>query len=355
MYARDRSTIEYTMNMRFATEAEIQQWDTIVPQNPDGGNVLQGFVFTDLKRASGWTIRHIICDTAAMTAMEKRIPLLGRVWYIPKGPGVTSAKELQTVVDELQPFAKKHGVFTVKIEPELPLGTDLSALGLVPTQPIQYNCSTVVVDLHDNLETIMKNLPQKGRHAIKRAERDGVVVKMVESTPENCDIMYELFTETATGAGFAIRSRQYYHDFYQRYGEAGQGQLFFAYFDGKLIAGAYALIYGNRSTYKDGASTREKITYGGSHYLQWKVIEWAKSRGSVAHDLCGTPPAADIADPKHPFYGLGRFKTSFNKQVTDYVGAYELPISGWKTKLWVAYVEKLVRRLYFTRRHESYY
>lgn len=341
--------------MRFATPDEINEWDSIVPENPDGGNVLQGFIFSDLKRASGWQVRHILCDTAAMTVMEKRVPLLGTVWYMPKGPGISTIEQLAAVLGELIPFAKAHGVFTVKIEPELPLGTDLGTLPVIPTRPIQYNSSTVVVDLRPDLETVMKALPQKGRHAIKRAERDGVTVEPVDSTPENCDKMYQLFTETAQGAGFVIRNRSYYHSFYSRYSQAGQGQLFFAYFDGQLVAGAYALIYGNKSTYKDGASIRDKVTYGASHYLQWRVIEWAKSKGSVAHDLCGTPPAADITDPNHPFYGLGRFKTSFNKTVTDYVGALEVPIVGWKSRLWVKFGEKVVRRLWFKRHHESYY
>ena len=66
-------------------------------------------------------------------------------------------------------------------------------------------------------------------------------------------------------------------------------------------------------------------------------------------------PAADIADPNHSFYGLGRFKTSFNKTVTDYVGALEVPIVGWKSRLWMKFAEKVVRRLWFKRHHESYY
>ena len=344
-----------TMNMRFATPDEISDWDAAILNNPDDGNVLQGFIFSDLKRASGWRVRHIVCDTVAMTVMEKTIPLLGRVWYIPKGPGVATIDQLSVVLDELVPFARAQGVFTVKIEPELFLGTDVSRLPVAPTKPVQYNSSTVVVDLRNDLETVLKNLPQKGRHAIRRAERDGVTVELVDSTPENCDKMYQLFAETAHGAGFAIRPREYYHQFYTRYSQAGQGQLFFAYFNGTLVAGAYALIYGTKSTYKDGASIREKITYGASHYLQWRVIEWAKNQGSIAHDLCGTPSAADINDPNHPFYGLGRFKTSFSKTVTDYVGALEVPVVTWKSQLWMKFVEKVVRRLWFKYHHESYY
>ncbi|MFZ1257914.1 MAG: peptidoglycan bridge formation glycyltransferase FemA/FemB family protein [Candidatus Saccharimonas sp.] len=343
------------MKIRFATPEELSTWDEIIPRNPGGGNVLQGAVFARLKQISGWTTRAIVCDTGAMTVLEKHIPLFGKLWYMPKGPGVASAAQLGNILAELTPFAHAHGVFTIKIEPELPLGTNLSHLGLIPTRPIQYNASTVVVNLTSPLEEVLAHLPQKGRHAIKRAERDGVTVQAVDSTSEHCDQMYELFEQTAQGAGFVIRSRDYYHEFYQQFSEAGQGQLFFAYFNGNVVAGAYALLYGHKSTYKDGASIREKITYGASHYLQWKVIEWAKQQGSHEHDLCGTPPATAITDVNHPFYGLGRFKTSFNKQVTDYVGAFEVPIAGWKSKLWTRYIEKLVRRLYFKRTHESYY
>lgn len=343
------------MHIRFASPEEIAKWDEIILQNPDNGNVLQGKIFTDLKKLSGWTIRYILSDTAALTIMEKSIPLLGKVWYTPKGPGISTTDELNTILKELVPFARKHGVFTVKIEPELPLDTDVASLNIVKTREVQYNASTVVVDLHDSLDDIMKQLPQKGRHAIRRAERDGVTVEQVPATDENCDKMYQLFQETATGAGFVIRSRDYYREFYKRFEAAGKGQLFFAYFEDKLVAGAYALVFGDKSTYKDGASIREKVTYGASHYLQWKVIEWAKSQGSIAHDLCGTPPAADITDPHHPFYGLGRFKTSFNKTVTDYIGAYEVPVVPWKSKLWMKLIEKIVRRLYFKQHHESYY
>lgn len=107
--------------------------------------------------------------------------------------------------------------------------------------------------------------------------------------------------------------------------------------------------------YKDGASIRQRTAYGASHLLQWHVINWAKQKGSVEHDLAGCPPIKDINNPDHPFYGLGRFKTSFNKTVTEYVGAYEVPVKLWKAKLWHKLIEKIVRRLYFRLKHESWY
>ena len=121
------------------------------------------------------------------------------------------------------------------------------------------------------------------------------------------------------------------------------------------MAGAFAVILGTKSTYKDGASVRKRTAYGASHRLQWEVIKWAKEHGSLEHDLCGTPASDEMSNPNHPRYGLGRFKTSFNKHITDYIGAFEIPVSPIKSRFWSKYIERLVRRLYFARHHESYY
>jgi lipid II:glycine glycyltransferase (peptidoglycan interpeptide bridge formation enzyme) len=341
------------MQLRYATEEEINNWNDIIIQNPGGGNILQGKEFIEQKARAGWMPRYILSDACGLVVLEKSVPILGKVWYCPKGPSIQSVKQLEQVVDQLKSFAKQHGVFTVKIEPELDHTESLFGLGLIKTRPIQYNYATVLVDLTPDIDDILKALNQKGRHAIRRAERDGVIVKKVETTDENIQIMYDLFKETAQSAGFMIRPFDYYQHFYRAYGS--NGALFFAYVDDQPVAGAFAMVQGEKSMYKDGASVRERTVYGASHLLQWEVIKWAKSRGSKSHDLAGVPPIDEIKNSDHPFYGLGRFKTSFNKVVTEYVGAYEIPVSPLKTKLWTKYIEKVIRRLYFKKHHESYY
>lgn len=343
------------MIARFATPDEIDRWNDLVTANPDGGNILQGREFIEEKAHAGWKPRYILVGTRAVACIEKSVPLLGKVWYCPKGPSTTSVSDLKKLAAALRELAAEHGVFTVKIEPELDHTIDLSSLGLIPTQPVQYNYATVYVDLSPSLEDVLKNLNQKGRHAIRRAERDGVTVQAVPANDENCQVMYNLFTETAGGAGFAIRPPEYYRSFYRAYEKQGRGQLFFAYFEGKVVAGAFAMVQGTQSMYKDGASVRERTAYGASHLLQWHVIKWAKEHGSLRHDLAGVPPIAEIKNLDHPFAGLARFKTSFNKTVTQYVGAFEIPVVGWKATLWNRLVEKLVRRAYFKRHHQSYY
>lgn len=345
--------------MTNAQNTDSASWNERILANPDGGSLFQGFEFAEQKKQAGWTVRYETIDNIALTILEKRVLGIGKIWYLPKGPGVNSTDQLAPLLSKLKDLAKKHHVFTVKIEPELE-NTEtnhsaLASLGLMHTRPIQPNNNTVYVDIAPDKDTILKSLNQKGRHAIRRAERDGVTVKQVPTNDENMTIMYDLFKATADGAGFGIRPKQYYLEFWKRYADADLGQLFFAYADGEIVAGAFAIVFGKKSTYKDGASVRERNVYGASHLLQWHVMLWAKSRGSLTHDLCGTPSNAELKDTTHPYYGIGRFKTSFNKHITEYVGAWQVPIDPLRSKVWTLGLEKLIRKIYYKIHHQSFY
>lgn len=346
------------MITRFAHPDEIKQWDDHVLANPDAGNVFQGLEFAEQKQRGGWTPRYVMANKLAITILEKSIIGLGKLWYLPKGPGITSVRELDDILADLKAFARQNGVFTIKIEPELidspETRTDLLKLGLTKVSPIQPNFSTVTLNISDDLTAVMASLNQKGRHAINRAKRDGVTVQQVESNDDNCKLMYRLLSDTAAGS-FRIRHYDYYKSFWQRYAKADQGQLFFAYVDNQIVAGAYAITFGSKSTYKDGASIRERTVYGASHLLQWHVIEWAKNKGSMIHDFCGSPPSSEIKNPEHPHYGIGRFKTSFNKEVTDYIGAWDIIIRPTTYKLWAKFGERIMLRLHNQLHHENWY
>lgn len=346
------------MDIRFATDTEIAEWDSRILANPDGGNVFQGDEFAEQKKLGGWMPRYLVADSIALTVHEKSVFGLGKLWYLPKGPGVKSVVQLGDLLSDLRQFAYQNGVFAVKVEPELHK-TDsallaLKELELIPVSPIQPNFSTVLIDLSPDLETILMNFNQKGRHALRRAERDGVTVQMVEATEVTCREFYDLLAATAKDS-FVIRPYDYYFAFWQRYAASGLGQLFFAYHNDHLVAGAFAIVFGEKSTYKDGASVRDRPVYGASHLLQWHVMQWAKEQGSKTHDLCGAPPSDRINDETHPHYGIGRFKTSFNKQVTDYIGAYDLVVKPRQYAMWTKFGERMVKRLWWRKYHESWF
>jgi len=346
------------MTIRFATPTEIAQWNSLVLNNPDRGNILQGKEFADQKQEDGWTPRYLRYDSLVILILEKRVFGLGGIWYAPKGPGISTTRELKKLLPKLRKLAAEHNVFMIKVEPELSESdetrSDLMKLELVRVRPIQPNFSTITLDISDNLTSVMAHLNQKGRHAINRAKRDGVQTRMVDATDDNCRFMYDLLVATAAGS-FAVRDYDYYKRFWQRYASNGLGQLFFAYVDTDVVAGAYAIAFGEKGTYKDGASIRERTVYGASHLLQWQIIEWMKAKGVNIYDLCGAPPSSQIKNPDHPHYGIGRFKTSFNKKVTDYVGAYDIIINPTAYKLWRKFGERLIMKLYRIFKHHGYY
>jgi len=344
------------MPVRFAVPDEVVRWNDLILRNPDKGNVFSSFEYAQQKKLGEYTPLYVIIDDIAITILEKKTPPLGKMWYLPKGPNVTDTKTLFSVLKQLTPFAKKHGAFVVRIESELEKATtsELEKQGLIHANPIIPNPSTITLNIAAPLDELLISLPQKGRYAIKRAERDGVSVKKVDASEKNCKIMYSLLEETAQGQ-FGIRNYHYFKTFWQRFEKNNNGQLFFAYVDNHVVAGAFAMVFGTKSTYKDGASIRKRTVYGASHLLQWHVIEWAKQHGATLHDFCGSPPSDEVNNSEHPLHGIGLFKTAFSKQVVDYIGCYDVVISASKYTLWKKIGERIFRRLYYGRTKDYYY
>ncbi len=346
------------MSIRLATQTEISNWNSLLIANPDGGNLFQMSQSAAIKQTAGWKPRYLMAEGVAILALERKIPFLGKFWYLPKGPSLDSIDRLTALMPELLQFAKKNGVFTVKIEPEIILvpetSSALAASGLQPSFPVQPNSSTVLIDLSPSLEEVLMAFNQKGRHALRRAERDGVTVEAVDTNQQNIDAMYDLMAETAKGQ-WSLRPKAYMSQYWKSFTSNGNGQLFFASFNGQVVAASFAIALGKNGTYKDGASIRKRTAYGASHLLQWHMMQWMKTKGVTHYDLCGVPASDKLDDTSHYLHGVGKFKTSFNKQVTDYIGAFELPISPLRFKLWKSIVERLVLRLHRARTHQEWY
>lgn len=342
--------------VRFASQTEIANWNKHLANNPNGGSIFETYEYANIKKLTNYRPVFLFIGELAVTVLEKKASPLGVFWYLPKGPGVTSASDLITALELLRPFAKKQAVFMIRIETELPKeqSSKLQDHGLVLAKPVIPNSSTILLDITKPADDLLLSLPQKGRHAIRRAQKDGVTVQQVPANDQNSKKMYALLTETAQGQ-FGIRSFNYYKTYWQSFESAGMGQLFFAYYKGDVVAGAYAMVFGAKSTYKDGASIRQRTAYGASHLLQWHVITWAQQQGATIHDFCGSPPSDQIENPEHPHYGIGRFKLSFSRHVVDYIGCYDFIVAPLRYKAWQKGLERIHKHFYLKRTGDFYY
>lgn len=351
---------------RFASAAEIADWDAHVIANPNGGNLLQSEAFAAVKARYGWKPLYLVYESASYTSynlvLEKSFPVLGRFWYLIKGPDAADAADIPPMMQATKDFVKRArlNVFALKIEPDIVDSPEarsvLAGAGLVKTFNLQPNDSTALLDVSPDENQLLRNLHSRGRNAIRRAIREGVDVVQVEPTEENFRTMYALMSGTIAEKGTTqIRDYDYYRQFWSGFVGRKQGRLYFVYEDGRASVGAFVINYGRKGTYKDGGSLQRRSQYGDSHLVQWTAINELKELGVTEYDFCGTPPADRLKDNSHPHHGLGLFKTSFSKTVTDFVGCYDLVISPLRYKLWTVLGERVFRQLYTRRTGQQFY
>lgn len=344
--------------MRPATPDEIINWDSLIAQNPSGGDVFQGKVFATAKTEQGWAPQYMVYlfgDQRVYTLyLTRRIPLLGELWYAPKGPGITKRVELNHVLKANQDFTAGKNIFAFKLDPEIPKEDRLPE-GLVKSHNIQPNASTVIVDLSGSEDEILAGFRQRARRSIRQAQAAGVQVKPVNGNEQNYQFMYNMYSGTGQRAGFHVRPYAYYQRLWQLWSQADQGQLFFAMQGDKVIAAAFAAYLGKKGLYKDGASDRDALNNGAAHLLQWQIMRWLKNRGITSYDLHGTPPADKLEDTTHPFYGLGMFKTSFANELTEFIGTVDQPIKLRAYKRWVKIGDRLTQSLEYRLRGRTFY
>ncbi|NHU85227.1 peptidoglycan bridge formation glycyltransferase FemA/FemB family protein [Kocuria sp. JC486] len=354
---------------RFATPQEVADWDTHVQANPRGGDMLQSASYADVKKHHGWRPVHLVHEPddgsqpVYTLALEKSVPVVGRVWYIVRGPSVEVLNDLVGFTKATEAFIRESAknVFLVKYEPVFLAGEEaqqtLTAAGLTKSFDIQPNDHTALLDTDREPDEIMAGMKSKGRNMLRRAEREGTPVERVELTEENMKTMFALMNTVGQGeANITLRPYEYYRKFWTNFAEAGQGRLYFVHEDGEPSMGAFVVNYGRHGTYKDGGSKPRRKQRGDGHLLQWRVINDLKNDyGIIDYDLCGTPPSDELKNEEHPLYGLGLFKTAFTKEVIDYVGVWDQEISPAKVALWNKLAEKVMRQLWVRSKHEPFY
>ncbi len=344
--------------MRPATSQEIARWDELVAANPDKGAVLQLRAFGETKNRHGWQAKYFMYGSVAVLVLSRRIPGFGELWYVPNGPGVADGAGLAEFIKAAKKF--EPAPFVIKLDPEI-LKTAISTAELRKTglQPaprnLQYNISTVIVDLRPDPEEILAGFKQKTRYNVRLAERKGVTVTAVPADAENMAIMYRLYGVTTKRAGVYLRSRSYFTDFWRLHAESGHGQLFLASYQNQVLAGAYITFIGNKALYKDGGSVREHNEVQAPYALQWYIMQWLKAHGVERYDLHGVPPADRLDDPTHPLAGLARFKTGFQSEPTEFIGTYDLVLNQVAYRRWNRFGERLAMAYEARLRHRLFY
>jgi lipid II:glycine glycyltransferase (peptidoglycan interpeptide bridge formation enzyme) len=351
----------------------VDDWNTQVARLP-GCHFFQTTQWAQVKLRTGWqalycTWRDESGRTAAAALVLIRALTFGglsvplRVMYLPKGPLLdwSDPSLARQVLEDLQSQARQRGAIFLKIDPDVRLGCGLpgepdaredpsgSALqerlgeaGWVYSgEQVQFR-NTVLLDLTQSEDELLRRMKQKARYNIRLAERKGVTVR--PGAPADFGLLYRMYAETSMRDGFVIRDESYYQHVWDTFMRAGMAEPLIAEVEGQPVAAVVIFRFAGKATYLYGMSRQEHREKMPNHLLQWEAIRRARQAGCQIYDLWGAPEVFDESDP---LWGVYRFKEGLGGQIVRTLGAWDYPVWPW---LYRIYTQTLPRLLAVMRR-----
>ena len=183
-------------------------------------------------------------------------------------------------------------------------------------------------------------MKQKTRYNIRLADRKGVSVQ------ESADVVrfFNLMQVTGRRDQFGIHSLEYYQTAYNIHHPKGQCELFFAEYEGQLLAAVMVFAQGHRAYYFYGASSNQHRNLMAPYAVQWSAMRWARKNGCTQYDLWGVPDhgfevlEAEFTKRNDELWGVYRFKRGFGGDLKRTVGAWDRvfnPIFYLIYQIWV--------------------
>jgi CelD/BcsL family acetyltransferase involved in cellulose biosynthesis len=218
---------------------------------------------------------------AGLPLMEVPRPLRAPRWASlpftdccpPLGRHRVSADDL---VGEVREAARAAGVSTVAIHAPLEAAGAHAVVEGV-THTLQLGPDPEAVRRTFSRSQVQRN--------IKRAEREGVVVRRAESEFDLTDTFYRLHLGTRRRQGVPVQPRRFFELLWQLIIEPGDGFVLLADVGGKTVAAAVFLMWNGTVTYKYGASDAASWSVRPNHPLFWNAIRWSCEQGWTTFDF----------------------------------------------------------------------
>ena len=288
-------------------------------------------------------------------------PVPGCLMYCTKGPWLPwdDERAVRTFFEGVREVARREGVHTVKIEPEvLEEQKDVKALlGEIGFRKARYDLNqktTMTIDLGASEEELLARMKAKTRYNVRLAARKGVEVVEPDDFEASWGTFYGLMKATADRAGYPIRrSEEYLRENMREMHSAGRGHLFLAVHEGASLAGIYVYTFGKKYWYIHGGSSNEKRALMPNYLLQWEAMRWAKRRGLTYYDMVGVPRPENLNE-NDSLWGVYRFKAGFGGEIADFLGCLDLPVKPVQAAAWYR-LEPVYYRLYYKLKHEVFY
>ncbi|OIN88865.1 hypothetical protein COW80_01620 [Candidatus Beckwithbacteria bacterium CG22_combo_CG10-13_8_21_14_all_01_47_9] len=247
----------------------------------------------------------------------------------PGGPVIDWSGSIHPwLFEQLKRFARDHGASFIRIRPNI-LSQDIG----LRRAPMHLTAETTwVLPLLPGEDELLKNMRKTTRYLIRKAEK--LEVQISRSTdPKEIDRLFQLQQETVDRKHFVPFSRDYFLAELKAF-LPDNIRLFKACYQGKVLALAMIIFYGQEAVYHYSGSSNAHREIPASYLLQWEVIKAAKKLGLKRYNFWGY-----TRNPRHRFYGPSLFKAGFGGHEIKYLPAQDLIVSpaywfNWVVETW---------------------
>lgn len=258
-------------------------------------------------------------------AAIKTVPFIGAgIAYISWGPlwrlknGADNRENLLQLVKALKKeYALRRGLL-VRIAPNELVNERDDLISFFKCEGFKWTGSsyrTLALDITDPLETLRKNLDQKWRNQLNRAEKNGL--NIIEGTDDNLfqkfTVLYKEMLERKKF--YSPVNINEFHGVQKKLDNDVKMNIFVCEASGKAVSAAVASSIGDTGIYLFGATSDAGLKVKGSYLLQWRIIQWLKTCGCRYYDLGG------IAPDENP--GVYHFKAGLGGKDVRQVGQFE--------------------------------
>lgn len=282
---------------------------------------------------------------AAVTILVKA--KRGAFYLIPHGPLVREGASKEEVLKALISHSKKERVTTgavaLRIAPLFETSPETTnvfqQLGFKPAPMHIHAELTWVLNITPSEEELLSGMRKTTRHAVRRAEKAGVHVEILPGN-QGLERFWPLYETTKDRHGFVPFTRSFLEAQEKEFSPSDVYTVI-ATHEGKDVAGAILMHFGDTVFYHHGASIKLPSSVPAAQYLQWSAIKEAKRRGAIRYNFWGIAPEDE---PNHPFAGITTFKKGFGGYAIDYMHAQDLPLSAGYALLWLVDTYRKKRR-----------
>lgn len=303
---------------------------------------LQSWEWGEIQKMQGRNIARIaVLDgkhiALATQIIRHELPFGFSYSYVPFGPVAAKAflQDGRVIREALRVFSdearKETGGFFLFCEPDWVSGSEKERLFFPVFCEVGFRASqkhiqperTLLIDLRQSEDELLKQMEKSTRYNIGYAERVGVIIQELPPTRETVKLLFHFLQTRAEAKEFFVHPLRHYELFAEIFGanapDGASARFFGAYYQGERIGMNAIVFFGRTATNLLSGVSREYRHLKAANLLRWRAMQEVKKSGCEILDQWGI---------SEKFPGVTAFKRGFGGMVMQRTDSLHLPFNA---------------------------